>query len=150
MAIVTKSRVSKSAKSKTSRYIGKPTGIIQQRVETVGPSRFGIIAVDCAKQHSKWMLCDFFAMVLVEPTVVEHNAGSLRSITNPMNARQELLILFAFDFEDRFYFDSDTGGQLCESDGAASVIAVAGLSINLMQEIAAAVDDQMLVSELEG
>lgn len=82
MAIATKSRASKSAKSKTSRYIGKPAGIIQQRVETAGPSRFGIIAVDCAKQRSKWMRCDFFGKVLVEPTVVEHNAGLLRSMTS--------------------------------------------------------------------
>lgn len=85
MAITTKSRASKSAKSKSSRYIGKPAGIIQQRVETAGPSRFGIIAVDCAKQRSKWMLCDFFGKVLVEPTTVEHNAGALRAMASHIN-----------------------------------------------------------------
>ncbi len=82
MATVAKSRASKSAKSKPSRYIGKPAGIIQQRVEAAGPSRFGVISVDCAKQRSKWMLCDFFGKVLVEPTTVEHNAGSLRAMTS--------------------------------------------------------------------
>jgi hypothetical protein len=86
MAIATKSRASKSAKSKSSRYIGKPAGIIQQRVETAGPSRFGIIAVDCAKQRSKWMLCDFFGKVLVKPTTVEHSAGALRAMASHINA----------------------------------------------------------------
>lgn len=80
MATAAKFRSSKSAKSRPSRYIGKPAGIIQQRVETVGPSQFGIIAVDCAKQRSKWMLCDFFGKVLVEPTTVQHNAGALRAM----------------------------------------------------------------------
>ena len=82
MATVSKSRPTKSAKSKASRYIGKPAGIIQQRVELAGPSHFAIIAVDCAKQRSKWMLCDFFGKVLVEPTSVEHNAGALRAMTS--------------------------------------------------------------------
>jgi transposase len=82
MATASKSRSSKSAKSKPSRYIGKPAGIIQQRVELAGPSHFAIIAVDCAKQRSKWMLCDFFGKVLLEPTTVDHNAGALRAMTS--------------------------------------------------------------------
>ena len=52
--------------------LGKPNGIIQPRVQKVGPQRFGIVAVDCAKARSKWMLCDFYGKVLVPPTEVEH------------------------------------------------------------------------------
>ena len=35
---------------------GKPSGVIQARVQKVGPEKFGIVAVDCAKARFKWML----------------------------------------------------------------------------------------------
>jgi len=57
--------------------LGKPQGIVQPRVQAVGPERFGIVAVDCHKAYSKWMLCDFYGKVLIPPTVVEH--GELSS-----------------------------------------------------------------------
>jgi transposase len=63
------------------RFIGKPTGQIQERVQAVGPEHFGIVAVDCAKRRSKWMLCNFYGKVLVEPTTVQHTAGSLQATT---------------------------------------------------------------------
>jgi transposase len=63
------------------RFIGKPTGQIQERVQAVGPEHFGIVAVDCAKRRSKWMLCNFYGQVLVEPAAVEHTAGELRMMT---------------------------------------------------------------------
>ena len=44
--------------------LGKPNGIIQPRVQKAGPQRFGIVAIDCAKARSKWMLCDFYGKVL--------------------------------------------------------------------------------------
>lgn len=62
------------------RFIGKPTGQIQQRVQAVGPEHFGIVAVDVAKRRSKWMLCDFYGKVIIEPTIVEHTAGGLRTM----------------------------------------------------------------------
>lgn len=65
----------------TKRFIGKPTGQIQERVQAVGPECFGIIAIDCAKRRSKWMLCNFYGKVLVEPTTVEHTTGALRLTT---------------------------------------------------------------------
>jgi transposase len=34
----------------------KPSGSIHPRVQKVGPEHFGIVAVDCAKARSKWML----------------------------------------------------------------------------------------------
>ncbi len=57
--------------------LGKPAGVIQRRVQEVGPEHFGVVAVDCAKDRSKWMMCDFFGKLLVEPTVVEHRFTDL-------------------------------------------------------------------------
>jgi len=59
--------------------LGKPTGIIQPRVQAVGPQHFGIVVVDCAKVRSKWMLVDFFGNVLVEPAIVEHSRTALQT-----------------------------------------------------------------------
>lgn len=57
--------------------LGKPSGVIQPRVQQVGPEHFGIVSVDCAKDRSKWMLCDFYGRVVVPPTAVEHRRGDL-------------------------------------------------------------------------
>lgn len=57
--------------------LGKPSGVIQPRVQKVGPERFGVVAVDCAKARSKWMLCDFYGTVLIPPTIVEHQRTAL-------------------------------------------------------------------------
>ena len=65
----------------SKRFVGKPAGKIQQRVQAVGPQHFGVVAVDCAKRRSKWSLYDFYGQVLIEPTVVEHTAGQLREMT---------------------------------------------------------------------
>jgi len=62
------------------RFIGKPNGQIQQRVEAVGPERFAVVAIDCAKRRSKWMLCNFYGKVIVEPTTVEHTKGGLQTL----------------------------------------------------------------------
>ena len=53
--------------------IVKPSGSLHPRVQKVGPEHFGIVAVDCAKARSKWMLADFYGRILIPPTVVEHN-----------------------------------------------------------------------------
>src|SRR6476661_685073 len=50
----------------------KPRGVVHPRVQKVGPEHFGVVAVDCAKARSKWMLTDFYGNVLVPPTAVEH------------------------------------------------------------------------------
>jgi transposase len=69
--------------------VGKPTGVIQPRVQQVGPEHFGIVAVDCAKARSKWMLCDFYGKILVPPTVVEHTRAGLQLAVVLLNeARQ--------------------------------------------------------------
>jgi transposase len=58
--------------------LGKPNGVIQPRVEKVGPERFGIVAVDPAKARSKWMFCNFYGKVLVPPSEVEHTKAHLQ------------------------------------------------------------------------
>jgi len=78
--MVTKTRKRKSTGSR-KRFIGKPSGQIQERVQAVGPDHFGIVTVDCAKRRSKWMLCNFYGKVIIEPTGVEHTAGGLRAMT---------------------------------------------------------------------
>jgi transposase len=47
----------------------------------VRPEHFGIVAVDCAKRRSKWLLCDFYGKVIIEPTSAEHTAGGLQTMT---------------------------------------------------------------------
>jgi transposase len=78
--MVTKTRTRKSTGTR-ARFIGKPTGQIHERVQAVGPKHFGIVAVDCAKRRSKWMLCNFYGKVIIEPTAVEHTSGGLRMMT---------------------------------------------------------------------
>jgi len=61
--------------------LGKPNGVIQPRVQAARPERFGIVAVDCAKARSKWMLCDFYGRMLIPPTTVEHGRAQLQLAT---------------------------------------------------------------------
>jgi transposase len=81
--MVTKRNSRKSRKISTA-VLGKPSGVIQARVQKVGPERFGIVAVDCAKARSKWMLCDFYGKVLIPPTVVEHQRAALDLTTTQL------------------------------------------------------------------
>jgi transposase len=64
-------------RSRRREVVQKPKGTFHPRVQKVGPERFGIVAVDCAKARSKWMLTDFYGNVLVPPTLVEHNRRAL-------------------------------------------------------------------------
>jgi len=74
-------RSSRKSRTISPAVLGKPKGVIQARVQAVGPERFGIVAVDCAKARSKWMLCDFYGKVLIPPTVVEHQRVALELAT---------------------------------------------------------------------
>src|SRR5262249_56170992 len=53
-------------------HLGKPRGLLAPRVQAVGPEHFGIVAIDCAKARSSWLLADFYGRVLVPLTAVEH------------------------------------------------------------------------------
>ena len=57
--------------------VAKPSGSIHPRVQKVGPEHFGIVAVDCAKARSKWMLTNFYGTILIPPTPVEHTRRGL-------------------------------------------------------------------------
>ena len=72
-----------SRKSRTigPAVLGKPQGVIQPRVQAVGPEHFGVVAVDCAKARSKWTLCDFYGKVLIPATTVEHQRTALQLAT---------------------------------------------------------------------
>jgi len=74
-------RNSRKSRTISTAVLGKPKGVIQPRVQKVGPEHFGIVAVDCAKARSKWMLCDFYGKVLIPPTIVEHQQGALQAAT---------------------------------------------------------------------
>lgn len=74
-------RNSRKLKGGGIALLGKPNGVIQPRVQQAGPERFGIVAVDCAKARSKWMLCDFYGRVLIPPTTVEHGQAQLTLAT---------------------------------------------------------------------
>src|SRR6516225_4828237 len=53
-------------------HLGKPHGLLAPRVQAVGPEHFGIVAIDCAKARSAWLLADFYGRVLIPLTSVEH------------------------------------------------------------------------------
>ena len=74
--MATKRRSRKSRKARQG-YLGTPNGVIQHRVEEVGPEHFGVVAVDCGKARAKWMFCNFYGKVLVEPTPLPINKGRL-------------------------------------------------------------------------
>lgn len=72
----TRAKSGQTTRSK-NRFIGTPTGQIQEFVPASGPEHFGIVAVDCAKRRSRWMLCGFYGKVMIEPNTVEHSTGRM-------------------------------------------------------------------------
>lgn len=85
-----KKRKRRASRVPSRAVLGKPNGIIQPRVQEVGPEHFGIVAVDCAKARSKWMLCDFYGNVLLPPTEVAHARAPLQWATVQLDeARQK-------------------------------------------------------------
>lgn len=66
-----------SGKGRRRFQLHKAHGILHPRVEAVGPDHFGIVCFDCAKARSKWILCNFYGKVLVDPTTVAHHRAQL-------------------------------------------------------------------------
>jgi hypothetical protein len=64
----------------------KPRGVIHPRVQRVGPEHFGVVAVDCAKARSKWMLSDFYGNVILPPAVVEHTRAGFDAAVAALRA----------------------------------------------------------------
>src|SRR5947208_10864929 len=67
----------KRHRPRRQQLVPKPRGVISPRVQNVGPEHFGVVAVDCAKARSNWMLADFYGRVLLPPQVVEHTRAGL-------------------------------------------------------------------------
>ena len=87
--------------------IHKPNGSVHPRVQKLGPQHFGIVAVDCAKARSKWMLADFYGNVLVPPTEVEHARPTIRAaidhIRQTCNSNQILDLIVAVERTGRYH-----------------------------------------------
>lgn len=66
---------SRSGRRRFARVVSvvKPSGRISPRVQEATPQHFGIVAIDCGKAESTWLLADFYGRVLVPPTQVEHS-----------------------------------------------------------------------------
>jgi transposase len=75
MAVAIRAKQSQKRRSSPRVMVHKPHGVLHPRVQRVGPERFGIASVDCAKANSKWMLCDFYGKVLIPPTELPHFQG---------------------------------------------------------------------------
>lgn len=76
-------------------------GIIDARVQAVGPQRFGIVSVDCAKPRSRWMLRNFYGDVLLPPATVEHSGPGFRqaidALRSAVRAHQLAHVLIAIE-----------------------------------------------------
>ena len=73
--------------------VHKPHGVIQPRVQKVGPEHFGILSIDCAKVRSKFMLANFYGAVLLPPQPVEHTRGHIQAMLDQVrqtSAQHEL------------------------------------------------------------
>src|SRR2546428_7593624 len=83
-------RTHRSAKTRKSFVIVKPTGQLTARVEKVKPEHFGIVAIDCAKARSRYLLADFYGRPLLEPTTLPHTRGEFQAaIDRVRQAMQE-------------------------------------------------------------
>jgi transposase len=72
-------RSRRSTKSLKNFAIVKPTGELKARVQKVGPEHFGIVAIDCAKSRSRYLLADFYGRPLLEPTTLPHTRGGFQA-----------------------------------------------------------------------
>jgi transposase len=94
-------------RTRRTHLIHKPNGSVHPRVQKVGPEHFGIVAVDCAKARSKWMLADFYGNVLIPPTEVEHTKPSLQAaiarLREACDAHQILDLIVAIERTGRYH-----------------------------------------------
>jgi transposase len=82
-------RSSRSRKPARKNYEGlvvKPNGVIGPRVQAVGPEHFGIVAIDPAKHRSKFIFCDFFGQLFIEPTQLDHNQPAFDAAIDDIRA----------------------------------------------------------------
>lgn len=94
-------------RNRQSHEIHKPNGSIHPRVQKVAPEHFGIVAVDCAKARSKWMLADFYGNVLIPPQEVSHSKPALQAaiarLREACGSRQILELIVAVERTGRYH-----------------------------------------------
>src|SRR3954463_7000539 len=90
-----------SRRGRRPHQIHKPTGTLHPRVQAVGPERFGIVAVDCAKARSKFLLADFYGKVLIPPTAFAHDGAgheaSIRAVRDAAQAHRLGVVIVAVE-----------------------------------------------------
>ena len=74
-----RSTAARAPKARQPFQLLKPNGQLVPRVQQVGPEHFGIVAIDCAKARSKWLLADFYGQVLRPPTPLPHSRGDFQA-----------------------------------------------------------------------
>jgi transposase len=74
-----RSVAARSAKKRIAFQLLKPNGQLTPRVQAVGPEHFGVLAVDCAKARSRYLLADFYGRTLLEPTTLPHTRGDFQA-----------------------------------------------------------------------
>lgn len=98
---------SASKRGRRPHQIHKPTGTLHPRVQVVGPERFGIVCVDCAKARSKFLLADFYGKVLIPPTIFAHDRGGfeavIRAVREAVQAHQLGGVIVAVERTGRFH-----------------------------------------------
>jgi hypothetical protein len=72
-------RTARSTRASKSLILQKPHGQLVPRVQAVGPEHFGIVAFDCAKARSRYLLVDFYGRPLLEPTTLPHTRGDFQA-----------------------------------------------------------------------
>ena len=72
-------RCKRSTKSRKTFLLQKPNGELTPRVQKVGPEHFGIVAVDCGKVRSRYLLADFYGRAILEPTPLPHTRGDFQA-----------------------------------------------------------------------
>jgi transposase len=74
-----RARTPRPPKARKAFVLLKPNGQLTPRVQAVGPEHFGIVAIDCAKARSRYLLADFYGRTLLEPTTLPHTRGDFQA-----------------------------------------------------------------------
>jgi transposase len=96
-----------SRRHRRSHEIQKPAGTLHPRVQAVGPERFGIVSIDCAKARSKFLLADFYGNVLLPPTVINHDRGgfeaAIQAVRKAAQRHRLAVVIVAVERTGRFH-----------------------------------------------
>src|ERR1700732_2810185 len=72
-------RCKRSTQTRKTFLLQKPNGELTPRVREVGPEHFGIVAIDCGKRSSRYLLANFYGQALLEPTPLPHTRGDFQA-----------------------------------------------------------------------